>query len=68
SIIRGFKIGVTQNARLVNRDFAWQSRYHDHIIRDPISYQNISEYIINNPQKWYDDKFNPDKIDGNNES
>ncbi|MFO8001473.1 MAG: transposase [Marinilabilia sp.] len=68
SIIRGFKIGVTQNARLVNPDFAWQSRYHDHIIRDQKSYQNISAYIINNPLKWNDDKFNPDKIDGNNES
>ncbi|MGC9384873.1 MAG: transposase [Kosmotogaceae bacterium] len=65
SIIRGFKIGVTKNARLVNPDFAWQSRYHDHIIRNQISYQNISEYIINNPLKWDDDQFNPDKNDGN---
>lgn len=34
SIIRGFKIGVTKNARLINPDFGWQSRFHDHIIRD----------------------------------
>jgi REP element-mobilizing transposase RayT len=57
SIIRGFKIGVTKNARLLQPDFMWQSRYHDHIIRDDQAYHNISEYIINNPTKWAADKF-----------
>ena len=57
SIIRGFKIGVTKNARQISPDFAWQSRYHDHIIRNDRSYQNISEYIINNPLKWSEDDF-----------
>ena len=37
--------------------FQWQSRFYDHIIRDEQSYQRISEYIINNPAKWADDKF-----------
>ncbi|MCC6720947.1 MAG: hypothetical protein IT243_02005 [Bacteroidia bacterium] len=37
--------------------FKWQSRFHDHIIRNEQSYQIISEYIINNPAKWQDDKF-----------
>jgi len=27
SIIRGYKIGVTKNARMINADFAWQERY-----------------------------------------
>jgi len=57
SIIRGFKIGVTKNARQINPGFAWQSRYHDHIIRNEKSYQTISEYIINNPLNWSEDKF-----------
>lgn len=57
SIIRGFKIGVTKNARQINTDFAWQSRFHDHIIRDEKSFQTISNYIINNPAKWQEDKF-----------
>lgn len=57
SIIRGFKIGVTKNARLIDPGFAWQSLYHDHIIRDQKSYLNITEYIINNPAKWKDDKW-----------
>ena len=34
SIIRGFKIGVTKNARQINPNFQWQARYHDHIVRD----------------------------------
>lgn len=58
SIIRGFKIGVTTNARKINAGFAWQPRFHDHIIRNNESYEKITRYIINNPQKWADDTFN----------
>jgi REP element-mobilizing transposase RayT len=35
----------------------WQRNYYEHIIRNETSYQTISNYIINNPQKWEDDKF-----------
>ena len=35
----------------------WQRNYYEHIIRNEQSYQTISEYIINNPEKWMDDKF-----------
>lgn len=35
----------------------WQRDYYEHIIRNGGAYQNISHYIINNPAKWYDDKF-----------
>jgi REP element-mobilizing transposase RayT len=35
----------------------WQRNYHEHIIRNELSYQTISNYIINNPAKWNDDKF-----------
>ena len=35
----------------------WQRNYHEHIIRNEQSYQTISEYIINNPVKWTEDKF-----------
>lgn len=58
SIIRGYKTGVTTNARKINPDFAWQPNYHDHIIRNEKSYQNISNYIIENPLKWENDSFN----------
>jgi REP element-mobilizing transposase RayT len=57
SIIRGFKIGVTKNARKIHADFGWQSRYYDHIIRNEKSFHNISNYIINNPMNWNNDKF-----------
>ena len=29
----------------------WQSRFHDHIIRNDAEYQRITDYIINNPGK-----------------
>ena len=35
----------------------WQRDYYEHIIRTDQSYQRISDYIINNPAKWEDDKF-----------
>ena len=62
SIIRGFKTGVTTNVRKINPDFAWQPNYHDHIIRDDKSYYNISNYIVNNPLKWSEDKFNTESV------
>ena len=39
----------------------WQRNYWEHIIRNEKSYQNISEYIVNNPLKWNDDKLNSSK-------
>lgn len=35
----------------------WQRNYYEHIIRNEQSYQTISNYIINNPARWQDDKF-----------
>jgi putative transposase len=57
SIIRGFKSSVTKNARIINPDFAWQPRFYDHIIRDDKSFNNISNYIIKNPEHWDKDTF-----------
>lgn len=56
-IINQYKRIVTINARKIHADFAWQSRFHDHIIRNNESFQRISNYIANNPSKWEDDKF-----------
>ncbi|HAW81743.1 MAG TPA: hypothetical protein DCX27_19800 [Balneola sp.] len=56
SIVRGFKIGVTKKARKIRTDFQWQARYYDHIIRDQESFNNISEYIRNNPSQWKEDR------------
>lgn len=57
SIMRGFKSAVTIKARKVNPTFGWQSRFHDHIIRDHQSYLRIARYIQNNPANWDTDKF-----------
>ena len=38
--------------------FGWQSRFHDHIIRNQEELQKISEYILNNVYKWNEDCYN----------
>lgn len=40
----------------------WQRNYYEHIIRNEQSYQNISNYIINNPAKWVEDKFHSNHV------
>ena len=59
AIIRGFKAAVTRKAKLYNPDFEWQPLYHDHIIRTAESFENISNYIICNPENWENDRFFP---------
>jgi REP element-mobilizing transposase RayT len=36
----------------------WQRNYYEHIIRNEKSLENIRNYIINNPSKWYYDNYN----------
>jgi putative transposase len=36
----------------------WQRNYYEIIMRTEQSYINISNYIINNPRNWKEDKFN----------
>ena len=36
--------------------FAWQSRFHDRIIRDTNELHRIQNYIIENPKNWYRDR------------
>ena len=62
SIIRGFKSAVTIDIRKINSDFGWQPRFHDHLIRDNKSLNNIRQYIRDNPKNWADDELNPDII------
>ncbi len=58
SIVKGFKIGVTKWFRANTEiDTVWQRNYYEHIIRNQESFQNISSYIINNPENWQQDKF-----------
>lgn len=57
SIVGGYKSAVTKHANRLGFEFAWQTRFYDHIIRDENSFNNISNYIINNPKNWEKDKF-----------
>ncbi len=66
AIIRGYKSSVTKQINNLGDNGKgvcdtpqqlWQRNYYEHIIRNEQSYQTISEYIINNPSKWSDDKF-----------
>lgn len=56
-IINQFKRAVTIGSRKIHTDFAWQPRFHDHIIRNDQSFQKITKYIMNNPLNWSDDQF-----------
>jgi len=55
-IIRWYKGRCTFEIRKFNPEFAWQSRFHDHIIRDNASYDRITTYIQNNIQNWNKDR------------
>ena len=59
SIVRGFKIGVTKYARNHGIDFAWQTRFYDHIVRNEQAYNHILFYIQNNINQWNKDSLKP---------
>jgi len=58
-IIRWYKGRCSFEIRKHQADFQWQSRFYDIIVRNEQSFQNISRYIQNNPQKWGHDKLPP---------
>ena len=63
SIIGQFKAACTKRIWAAGfRDFAWQSRFYDHIIRDRASLDKIRDYIIHNPLMWETDKDNPENL------
>lgn len=57
SIVGGYKSAVTKHANRLGFPNGWQSRFHDHIIRDDDEYQRIKNYISNNISNWEHDKF-----------
>jgi REP element-mobilizing transposase RayT len=56
-IIRWYKGRCSFECRKINPNFGWQSRFHDHIIRNSESFENIQHYIEQNPLKWDEDRF-----------
>lgn len=57
TIVRSYKSVVSKHARLLNPEFNWQPKFHDHIIRNSESFERIQNYIENNPSNWKEDKF-----------
>ena len=52
SLVAGFKSVATKrinDLRQTPGKTVWQSRYHDHIIRNNEEYERIKQYIIHNP-------------------
>ncbi len=52
-----FTSAVTKWCNKKNLRFGWQSRFHDHVIRDDDEFRRIRDYIMNNPANWNDDRF-----------
>jgi len=58
SIIRSFKSAVTKQINPQISFFAWQSRFHDEIIKDKNRFYIVKQYIKNNLKNWEKDEYN----------
>ena len=56
-VVGGIKSAITKFANQNAIPFAWQPRFHDHIIRNTDEMNRIAQYIENNVAKWELDKF-----------
>ena len=58
SLVGAFK---TTSSKMIHEagflEFAWHRSFHDHIIRNEIAYLNITNYIDDNPNRWFKDTF-----------
>lgn len=68
AIIRSYKSAVAKSIHEKYPDipFQWQSRFHDHIVRDDSELTRIRSYIAYNPSNWEQDEINL-KIGGENQ-
>lgn len=58
SLVGAFKTTASKRIHEVGfLDFSWHRSFHDHIIRNEISFLTISNYIDENPRKWKADTF-----------
>ena len=63
-LIRSFKSVTTRKyKKLFNTDEGlWQESFYDEILKSPNHYENVWQYIEENPANWISDKLNPDNI------
>lgn len=62
TVIGSYKSAVTKLIHAKGLAFGWQSRFHDHIVRNEKELNNIRQYIDNSPAKWEFDRENPDPL------
>ena len=53
TIIRSYKSAVTKHANRLDIPNGWQTRFHDHIIRNDADYERISKYNQHQPRNPY---------------
>jgi REP element-mobilizing transposase RayT len=70
AIIRSYKSAVAKSLNAIRCSPGapvWQGRYYDHIIRSEHSLNLIREYVMYNPARWQEDRFNlgnlPESLD-----
>ena len=56
--IGGLKSSITRFANENGIAFGWQTRFHDHIVRNVEELNAIAKYIENNVANWKEDEFN----------
>ena len=65
TFVAAFKAAATKRINMLRgtpQQPVWQRSFHDHVIRNEKSLNNIREYIINNPANWETDEENKDRI------
>ncbi len=66
-VIRTYKGAVTTLCRQTDQaDFAWQRNYYERIIRNEDELNRARQYIIDNPQNWSSDLYNPGHVEAFN--
>lgn len=55
-IIGSYKSVVSKHAHKISKNFDWQERFHDRIIRNEYEFERIANYIRNNPKNWKDNE------------
>ena len=58
NVIGSFKSATTRKIHEIQPNLVvWQKSFHDHVIRNQKSYEEIWKYIDGNPLKWEEDCF-----------
>jgi REP element-mobilizing transposase RayT len=56
TIIRSYKSAVSNLVKHLDKSFGWQTRFYNRIICNEREYRRITQYIIDNPYNWANDR------------